>query len=154
MLNVEYRTSNQFWLLISYIMGLIKRYNHILKKPLFMVSPLLLKYQNPKIKYSRHSVSCEKMRTRGFFMHTARRADESRSLESLFFFRENFSRRSQNDEKGTHIKGRLLDQAVASFTCILFQMGTSLKGENLLPEGANSFLYEQFLIERKITFTT
>ena len=31
-------------------------------------------------------------------------------------------------------------------------MGTSLKGKNLLPEGANSFLYEQFLIVRKITF--
>ena len=31
-------------------------------------------------------------------------------------------------------------------------MGTSLKGKNLLPEGANSFLYEQFLIVSKITF--
>ena len=27
-------------------------------------------------------------------------------------------------------------------------MGTSLKGNYLLPEGANSFLYEQFLIDR------
>ena len=38
----------------------------------------------------------------------------------------------------THIKGRLLDQAM-----ILFKMGTSLnmlKGKNLLPEGAISFL--------------
>ena len=31
-------------------------------------------------------------------------------------------------------------------------MGTFLKGKNLLPEGANSFLYEQFLVEWKITF--
>ena len=30
-----------------------------------------------------------------------------------------------------------------------FQMETSLKGKNLLPEGANSFLYEQFHIVRK-----
>ena len=35
-----------------------------------------------------------------------------------------------------------------------YQMGTSLKGKNLLPEGANSFLYEQFLRVRKITFIT
>ena len=27
-----------------------------------------------------------------------------------------------------------------------FQMGTSLKGKNLLPEGANSFLSEDFLL--------
>ena len=33
-------------------------------------------------------------------------------------------------------------------------MGTSLKGMNLLSEGANSFLYEQFLILLKITFIT
>ena len=33
-------------------------------------------------------------------------------------------------------------------------MGTYLKGMNLLPEGANSFLYEQFLILLKITFIT
>ena len=36
----------------------------------------------------------------------------------------------------------------------LFKMGTSLKGKNLLPEGANSSLYEQFLILWKITFIT
>ena len=54
----------------------------------------------------------------------------------------------------THIKGRLLDQAVILFNCIPFQMGTSLKGKNLLPEGANSFLYEQFLIVWKITYIT
>ena len=34
----------------------------------------------------------------------------------------------------------------------LFKMETSLKEKNLLPEGANSFLYEQFLIVWKITF--
>ena len=33
-------------------------------------------------------------------------------------------------------------------------MGTSLKGQNLLSEGANSFLYEQFLIVWKSTFIT
>ena len=33
-------------------------------------------------------------------------------------------------------------------------MGTSLKGKHLLPEGANSFLYELFLIVWKITFIT
>ena len=36
----------------------------------------------------------------------------------------------------------------------LFKMGTSLKGKNLLPEGANSFLSEQFLVVWEITFTT
>ena len=41
--------------------------------------------------------------------------------------------RSQNPEKVTHIKGRLLDQTRNVFNCILFQMGTSLKGKNLLP---------------------
>ena len=60
----------------------------------------------------------------------------------------------QNPEKVTHIKGRLLNQAMILFNCVPFQMGTSLKGKNLLPEGANSFLYEQFLIVWKITFTT
>ena len=32
-------------------------------------------------------------------------------------------------------------------------MGTSLKGKNLLPEGADSCLKEQFLMVWKITFT-
>ena len=45
-----------------------------------------------------------------------------------------------NVEKLTHIKGRLLDQAVILFNCIPFQMGTSLKEKNLLQEGANSLL--------------
>ena len=53
-----------------------------------------------------------------------------------------------------HIKGRLLDQAVILFNCVPFQNGTSLKGKNVLPQGANSFLYEQFLMVWKITFTT
>ena len=61
---------------------------------------------------------------------------------------------SQNAEKVTHIKGRLLDQAMILSNCIPFQMGTSLKGKNLLPEGANSFFYEQLLIVWKITFVT
>ena len=33
-------------------------------------------------------------------------------------------------------------------------MGTSLKGKKMLPEGVNSFLYEQFLIVWKITLIT
>ena len=33
-------------------------------------------------------------------------------------------------------------------------MGTTLKGKNLLPEGAYSFLYEQIIIVWKITFIT
>ena len=36
----------------------------------------------------------------------------------------------------------------------LFEKGTSPKGKNLLPEGANSFLNEQFLIVLIITFIT
>ena len=37
----------------------------------------------------------------------------------------------------------------------LFKMRTSFKGKNLLPgEGANSFLYEKFLIVRKLKFIT
>ena len=51
-------------------------------------------------------------------------------------------------------KGRLLDQARILVNCVPFQKGTSLKGKNLLPDGANSFLYEQFLIVWKITFIT
>ena len=62
--------------------------------------------------------------------------------------------RSQNAEKITHIKGRLLDQAVILFNCVLFDMGTSLKRKNSLTEGANSCLYEQFLTVWKITFIT
>ena len=46
--------------------------------------------------------------------------------------------------------------AIQRFSSIapLFKMGTSLKGKNLLPEGANSFFYEKFLLVWKITFTT
>ena len=53
-----------------------------------------------------------------------------------------------------HIKRRLPDQAVIFFNCIHFQDGSfSFKGNNLLPEGANSFLYEQFLMVWKITLS-
>ena len=48
--------------------------------------------------------------------------------------------RSQNTEKVTHIKGRLLEQAVILLIAHLFIIGTSLKGKNLLPQGANSLL--------------
>ena len=48
--------------------------------------------------------------------------------------------RSQKTGKVTLIKGRLLDQALFSSFASLFEMGTSLKGKNLLPEGVNSFL--------------
>ena len=57
-------------------------------------------------------------------------------------------------EKITHIKERLLNQAVILFNCLPFQIGTSLSGKNLLPKGATSFLQEQFLMVWKITFTT
>ena len=52
--------------------------------------------------------------------------------------------RSQNAEKIKNIKGRLLNEEMILFICIPFQNG------NL--EGANYFLYEQFLIVMKITF--
>ena len=45
-----------------------------------------------------------------------------------------------------------IKQRVSSIVS-LFKMGTSLSGKNLLPEGANSFLYEQFLIVWKITLS-
>ena len=51
--------------------------------------------------------------------------------------------RSQNAEKSTHIKWRLLvwnKQWISSLIVSLFKKGTSVKGKNLLPEGANSFL--------------
>ena len=47
-------------------------------------------------------------------------------------------------------KGRLQDLALIIFNCAPFQIGTSLTGKNLLSEGANSFLYEQFPIVWKI----
>ena len=65
-----------------------------------------------------------------------------------------FQLHSRNAEKSTHIKGRLLDQTMILFNYVPFQVGTSLKGKNSLPEGANSFHYEQFLIVWKITFIT
>ena len=43
---------------------------------------------------------------------------------------------SQNAEKVMHIKGRLLYQAMILYN----HVGTYLKGKNLLPEGANSFI--------------
>ena len=61
---------------------------------------------------------------------------------------------SQNAEKVTHIKGRLLHQAMILDNCVPFTMGTSLKRKNLLPEGANSFLLDRFFKVWKITFTT
>ena len=47
---------------------------------------------------------------------------------------------SQKIKKFTHIKGRLLDEAAFLFNCFPFHNGISLKGKNLLPERANSFL--------------
>ena len=41
-----------------------------------------------------------------------------------------------------------------SLSATLFKMEMSLKGKNLLLEGASSFLYEQFLMVRNITFIT
>ena len=42
--------------------------------------------------------------------------------------------RYENAEKATHIKGKLLYQAVTPSIASLFKMGTSLKGKNLLLE--------------------
>ena len=47
---------------------------------------------------------------------------------------------SQNAEKVMHIKGRPLIKQWFSSIASLIKMGTSLKGKNLLPERANSFL--------------
>ena len=48
---------------------------------------------------------------------------------------------SQKAKKVTHIKGRLLDQAVILSYGVPFQNGNlELRGKNLLPEGANSFV--------------
>ena len=49
-------------------------------------------------------------------------------------------RRSPDTEKVTHIKGRILYQALIIYNYVPFQIGTSHKGKNLLPEGAHSFL--------------
>ena len=63
-------------------------------------------------------------------------------------------RKISSKPKRGYIKGRLLDQAVILYNHVPFQIGTSLKGKNLLLSGANSFLYEQFLIIWKISFIT
>ena len=47
---------------------------------------------------------------------------------------------SQNAEKVTHIKGRLLYQAMVLYNYVPFQFGTSLKGKNSFPGGVNSFV--------------
>ena len=57
--------------------------------------------------------------------------------------------------KKVHIsKGDYWIKQLFSSIMFLFKMGTSLKGKNLPPEGANSFLNEQFFMVWKITFTT
>ena len=62
--------------------------------------------------------------------------------------------RSQDAEKVMHIKGILLDESMILFNSVPFHNGNSLKGKSLLREGADSFLYEQYLIVWKITFIT
>ena len=47
---------------------------------------------------------------------------------------------SQNAEKVTHIKGGQLYQTLIIYNYVPFQIGTSLKEKNSLPEVANSFL--------------
>ena len=47
---------------------------------------------------------------------------------------------SQNAEKVMHIKWKLLYQAMILYNYVTFQMGTSPKEKNLLPQGASSFL--------------
>ena len=48
--------------------------------------------------------------------------------------------RSHSVENVMHMKGRLLYQAMILYNYVPLQMGTSLKGKNLFPEDANSFL--------------
>ena len=49
---------------------------------------------------------------------------------------------SQNAEKVTHLNRETTGSSSDSLQLHqLFKMGTSLKGKNLLPEGANSFLF-------------
>ena len=48
--------------------------------------------------------------------------------------------RSKNTKNVTHIKGAYWIKQWFSSIAPLFKMGASLKGKNLLPEGANSFL--------------
>ena len=48
--------------------------------------------------------------------------------------------RTQKAELDTNIKERLLKRAVILINCTPNLIETSLKGKNLLPEGANSFL--------------
>ena len=62
------------------------------------------------------------------------------SIKLQCSYKHAFQWRSQNAEKVTNIKGRLPDQAVILFNCVPIQKGTSFKGKNLLPEGANYFL--------------
>ena len=57
--------------------------------------------------------------------------------------------RSQNVRKCyTHQRETTVTSSDSSIAS-LFIMGTALKGKNLLPEGANSFLLEQFLMALK-----
>ena len=62
--------------------------------------------------------------------------------------------RSQKAEKLRTSKRDYSMKQWFSLIASLFKTGTSLKGKNLLPEGANSFLYDQYLIVWKITFIT
>ena len=47
--------------------------------------------------------------------------------------------RSQNAEKVTHIKGRLLDQAVILFNCVPFQKGNFSQRKEFAPRGSEFF---------------
>ena len=58
---------------------------------------------------------------------------------------------SQNSEKNTHQR-ETTGSSSDSLQLGPFSKWELLKEKNLLPEGANSFLYEQFLIVWKITF--
>ena len=62
--------------------------------------------------------------------------------------------RRQNAEKVTHIKERLLDQAVMLFNCIPFQSGSFSLRIEFAPRGSEFFPLEQFLMVWKFTFTT
>ena len=64
-----------------------------------------------------------------------------------------FQWHNQNAEKLDTSRGGYWNKQWLSSIASLFKLGTSLKGKNLLPKGAKSFLEEQFLLVWKITFS-
>ena len=64
-------------------------------------------------------------------------------------FKKGCQWRSQNAEKFTHIKGRLLDQAVIVFKCVTFHNGNFSERKEFAPSCLREVPYAW-----KLTFTT